>query len=224
LWWFDAMGLFDATTDEVFDPGISRDQPSLQLVGRPDHASLDLAILRQRGVRVVGRALAIDGTRVSIDADDLVATTVAADAKLATLLGRIDRFAVEQGLLRDAEPSARFVPVWPVFDPSPSALDLRSEGIRTVIWATGFRRRYPWLEVPVCDSKGEIRHQGGVTPAGGLYVLGLQFQRRRKSAFIDGVGDDARELAAHVAGWLAGRRASARSGSGWDQRWMPCPA
>ena len=67
-----------------------------------------------------------------------------------------------------------------------------------MVWATGFRRHYPWLELPVLDARGEIRHEGGVTPAPGLYVLGLNFLRRRKSSFIDGVGDDAAELADHI--------------------------
>jgi putative flavoprotein involved in K+ transport len=77
-------------------------------------------------------------------------------------------------------------------------LSLESAGIRTVVWATGFRRSYPWLEIPVLDERGEIRHRGGITEWPGLYVLGLQFLRRRKSTFIDGVGKDAFELAEHL--------------------------
>jgi putative flavoprotein involved in K+ transport len=77
-----------------------------------------------------------------------------------------------------------------------------------VLWATGFKRRYSWLHVPVLDKCGEIRHSAGVTPERGLYVLGLHFMRRRNSAFIDGVGDDARLLAEHVMGYLAGRPAA----------------
>src|SRR5262245_15707767 len=87
LWWLDRMGVFDETADQVYDLNISRDQPSLQLVGRPDHATLDLAGLAGRGVRVVGRLKdVVDG--VAHFADDLVATTAAADIKLASLLAR----------------------------------------------------------------------------------------------------------------------------------------
>jgi len=60
-----------------------------------------------------------------------------------------------------------------------------------VIWATGYRRAYPWLCVPVLDAHGEITHKGGVTPEVGRFVLGHNFQRRRNSSFIDGVGEDA---------------------------------
>jgi putative flavoprotein involved in K+ transport len=81
---------------------------------------------------------------------------------------------------------------------SPTALDLRAEGIRTVLWATGYARNYSWLKVPVLDETGEVLHDGGVTPSPGLYVLGLNFLRRRRSHFIDGVGLDAEDLARHI--------------------------
>ena len=198
LWWLDAMGVFDETGEDVFDLEISRRQPSLQLVGRPDRATLDLPLLERRGVRLVGRLVGVSGAVLSL-ADDLVAHTAAADARLARLLQRIDGYAAASGLDREAGPAPAFEPfVWPA--PAPTTIDLRAEGIRSVVWATGFRRQYPWLKLPVLDARGELRHAGGVTPAPGLYVLGLNFQKRRKSTFIDGVGDDARALADHITG------------------------
>jgi len=197
LWWLDAMGILDDTEEDVYDIDVSREQPSFQLVGRPDHATLDLPRLQERGVRLVGRAAGVEGGAVFFD-DDLVARTAAADVKLASLQARIDAFVTAagwEGRVGEAEP---FVPfLWPA--PAPEAIDLRAEGIRTVLWATGFRRSYPWLSVPVLDERGEIRHRGGITPEPGLYVIGLPFLRRRKSAFIDGVGDDAAALAEHIA-------------------------
>ncbi len=202
LWWFDVMGIFDATARDVFDIEVSKNQPSLQLVGRPDHASLDLGVLASRGVTVVGRVAGIDEGRLVLD-DDLVATTAAADAKLALLMQRIEQFVAAHDLSAGVDPAEPFEPLWPGFTQAPTTMDLRAQGIASVVWATGFRRTYPWLKVPVLDAHGEIRHEGGVTPVPGLYALGLSFQRRRKSAFIDGVGDDARELAEHLAGHLA---------------------
>ena len=207
LWWLDAMGVFDETGAEVYDLELSRRQPSLQLVGRPDRATLDLPTLERRGVRLVGRALVAEGSIVRFD-DDLVAHTAAADARLARVLARVDAFAAASGLDAEVGPPEPFEPfLWP--KEAPDTIDLDAEGIRTVVWATGFRRQYPWLEVPVLDSRGEIRHDGGVTPAPGLYALGLNFLRRRKSSFIDGVGDDAAVLADHIAARARGGRAVA---------------
>jgi putative flavoprotein involved in K+ transport len=204
LWWLDAMGVLDESTEEVFDLAVSRSQPSLQLVGRPDRATLDLPVLQERGVRLAGRVAGAEGGRVFL-ADDLVAHTVAADARLARLLQRIDVFAARTGLDAEVGRPEPFRPfLWPAA--APSAIDLAAEGIRTVVWATGFRRAYPWLHVPVLDAHGEIRHEGGVTSSPGLYVLGLYFLRRRKSSFIDGVGRDAMDLTAHLATGL--RRAA----------------
>jgi putative flavoprotein involved in K+ transport len=204
FWWLDAMGVFDETEDDVFDLDLARSQPSLQLVGRPDRATLDLPVLERRGVRLAGRLAAIEGARVRF-ADDLVAHTAAADARLARLVQRIDIFAARSGLDVEVGPREPFTPfLWPA--PAPTTLDLRQAGIRSIVWATGYRRAYPWLRVPVLDERGEIRHAGGVTAAPGLYVLGLYFLRRRNSSFIDGVGQDAMELAAHLAGYL--RRAA----------------
>lgn len=197
--WLDAMGVLSESSAHVFNLEISRSQPSLQLAGRDDRASLDLGTLASRGVTVTGRLRGVDGYRIHLE-DDLIKTTVASDVKLALLLHRIDRFIEQSGLDAPAEPP--IAPLWPDFRDAATSIDLRSAGIGTVIWATGYRRSYPWLKVPVLDDRGEIRHNGGITAEPGLYVLGLHFLRRRNSSFIDGVGADAQAIAQHIAGHL----------------------
>ena len=83
-------------------------------------------------------------------------------------------------------------------------LDLRSGEIRTILWATGFRPDYRWLDVPVLDAKGQLRHDGGVVDSPGLYALGLPVLRRRRSTFLCGIEDDAREVIGELGGYLAG--------------------
>jgi putative flavoprotein involved in K+ transport len=174
-------------------------------VGSDDHRTLDLGVLRGLGVRLAGRLLGVEGHRALL-ADDLATTIAAADVRLARLLRRIDAHAE----LRRPRGLTGPEPVPPIHVPaSPKAIDLRAEGIRTVVWATGYRREYPWLRVPVLDRRGEIVHDGGITPVPGVYVLGLQFLRRRKSSFLDGVGDDARVLAGHLHAHLLQRRTRA---------------
>lgn len=204
FWWMDRMGLLRESAADVADIEASRHQPSLQLVGRPDHSTLGLLDLAGRGVRLTGRLSDIQGNRVTFGGD-LVATVAAADLKLAGLLQRIDRF-IERGACveiarSDVPPPPPFVPVWPVIAAAESTgeINLKQEQIRSVVWATGLVPDYPWLHVPVLDGLGRIRHVGGVTPSPGLFVLGLTFLRRRNSALIDGVGADAQELAPLVA-------------------------
>jgi putative flavoprotein involved in K+ transport len=199
LWWLDRLGSLKQSTAAVHNIEVSRRQPSLQLVGKAELSSLDLGVLHDAGVRLVGRVLDADNTRVSLG-DELIATTSAADIKMAEILARIDRFIASSDI--PAPPPPPFRPTWPLASEAPDSVDLAADGIRTVIWATGCRRAYPWLKVPVLDSRGEVEHDGGATPVPGLYILGMYFQRHRDSSLIDGVGADACAIAKQIAASL----------------------
>jgi len=209
MWWLDRAGILDETEASVFDADMSRHGPSFQLVGRPDHATLNLETLRRAGVLIVGRLKGIDGPWLQFD-DDLVKTTAAADVKMASLLSRLDHAVESAGFDGSLEPAEPVEPLWPAFVSAPTTLNLRALGIETVVWATGYRRSYAWLQIPVLDGCGELIHHGGVTPQPGVYALGLPLQGTRKSTFIDGVGADARVLASHIAARLWQRTAPLR--------------
>jgi len=69
-----------------------------------------------------------------------------------------------------------------------------------IVWCTGFRPNYEWIDVPILGEHGYPRHERGVaTDAPGLYFVGLRFQQRMASSLIGGVGDDAAFIAAHIA-------------------------
>ncbi len=120
------------------------------------------------------------------------------------VLGRIDEHVRAVG---DPAPEQAIEPIR--LTPPPTTLDLRAARVTSVIWATGYRRAYPWLLAPVVDERGEIVQRHGATPVPGLYTLGLKFQRRRASHFIGGVGEDAELLARRiVAGDEVGRIAA----------------
>jgi len=164
---------------------------------------LDLNALQGIGVRLVGRLAGISETRLQFSGS-LANQCALSDLKMGRLLDTLDAWATEHGLDGAVEPPHRFAPTEIEASP-PLTLDLARGGIRTILFATGYRPDWSWLEVPVLDRKGQIRHDGGVVPSPGLYVMGLQFLRRRKSALIDGAGDDARDLADHLAAYLHGR-------------------
>jgi putative flavoprotein involved in K+ transport len=202
FWWLERIGNFDRTIDEMPDAAAARREPSVQLVGRADHRTIDLGTLQAAGVRLAGRLVDVDGSSASF-AGDLEETTAAADRRMRRVLREIDLHAAATGLESEVLDPAPPPPVVPA--PSPPRLDLRAEGITNVVWATGHRRSYPWLKVPVVGTDGEIRQRRGVTPAPGLYVLGQRFQHFRNSNFIDGVGRDAAYVADHVAAHLSAR-------------------
>lgn len=199
-WWMDATGVLDERYDRVDDIHRARGVPSLQLVGSNERRTLDLNTLSDAGVEIVGPMVGITNGR-ALFSGSLRNQCALADLKMDRLLDTIDTWINAKGDAGEVPPARRFTPTR-VSD-SPSLMrNLERDGIRTVVWATGFRPDYSWLQVPVLDRKGRVRHDGGVTGAPGLYVMGLQFLRRRKSALIDGAGDDARDLSAHLAAWL----------------------
>jgi putative flavoprotein involved in K+ transport len=201
LWWMDASGLWDQRYTEVDDLMRVRRLPSPQLVGTPGRVTLDLNALSSAGVQLVGRLAAVrDGH--ALFSGGLRNQFALADLKMNRLLGTFDEWARTHARESDVGPAERFEPTRiPVS--SPLKLDLRKGSIRALVWATGFRPDYSWLQVPVIDDKGHLRHDGGVVEVPGLYALGLPFLRRRKSTFISGAEDDARELVDHLVGYLA---------------------
>jgi putative flavoprotein involved in K+ transport len=202
-WWMDVTGVHDQRYTEVEDIERARRVPSLQLIGSAERRTLDLNALSDAGVRLVGRLAGIADGRLQFSGS-LANQCALSDLKLGRLLDAIDQWATENGLDSEVEPPYRLLPTR--VDPSPVlTLDLARSGIKTIIWSSGFRPDHSWLEVPVFDRKGRLRHEGGIVPSPGMYVLGLQFLRRRKSALIDGAGDDARDLSAHLADYLHGR-------------------
>ena len=201
FWWMDRAGVLDERHDEVDDITRARHVPSPQLIGTPERASLDLNALRDRGVRIAGRlARVADGAGQF--AGSLANVCALADLKMQRLLDRFDEWAQTSGVDAEVAPPHRPAPT--KVDASPVLdLDLASGEIRTIVWATGYRASYSWLDIPVLDRRGRIRHDGGiVTDAPGLYVLGLPFLRRRASTFIHGADGDTRALGEHLHAFL----------------------
>lgn len=201
-WWMDAAGILDERYEQVADIDRARRVPSLQLIGADDSRMLDLNAMAAMGVRITGPLASIDAGRAQFSGS-LGNQCALSDLKMNRLLDGIDKWAAASGLDSEVAPSRRFEPTRVEAKPMLS-MNLNQGSLRTIVWATGFRPDISWLHVPVFDRKGRIRHDGGVV-GGGLYLMGLQFQRRRKSALIDGAGDDARELSAHIDKYLARR-------------------
>ena len=200
--WLDAVGVLDERHDEVDDIVRARRVPSPQLVGSPERATLDLNALTDRGVEIVGRLVGVADGKAQFSGS-LRNHCAMADLKLGRLLDRIDDWAELNGMGGEVSAPERFAPTR-VAESPPLSIDLTNGRIGAVIWATGYRPDYGWLQVPVLDRKGRLRHDGGIVDSPGLYALGLNFMRRRKSSFIHGIEDDVRELGAHLTRYLRG--------------------
>lgn len=200
LWWMDASGVWDQRYDEIDDLARARRLPSPQLAGTPERSTLDLNALTALGIELVGRlAMVRDGR--ALFSGGLRNVFALADLKMNRLLDSYDEWALTSGRDDEFDAPERFAPT---VAPEQARLqvDLRGGEIAAIVWATGFRPDYGWLDVPVVDAKGQLAQAGGVVESPGLYALGLPMLRRRKSTFIHGIEDDAREVTGHLTGYL----------------------
>jgi putative flavoprotein involved in K+ transport len=195
--WLQAVGQLDVHADDVPDLAAARRAPSFPVSGRAGGESLGLDRLAGLGVQVTGRLTGFTPGH-ALFADDLEPQVHDADRRMRRALARIDDHIERSGAA--APPAAPLPP--PALGRGPQRLEV-GRTLRTVLWATGYRRAYPWLDVDVLDAAGELVHREGRTAAPGLFALGLRFQRTRKSHFLGGVGDDAAHLAAAILGGAA---------------------
>ncbi|MEM8633710.1 MAG: NAD(P)-binding domain-containing protein [Pseudomonadota bacterium] len=202
----DVAGIFDHTVDDVDDLNRVRRLPSMQLIGSPTHETIGLNTLQAQGVEIVGRSMAAHDNTIQLSGS-LANVCQLADLKMNRLLRTLDAW-IEQTDTPGTDMSAYTPPPTNVPESPCLSLDLKERGIKTIIWATGFRPDYSWLNVPVINGRGRLRHTGGIVEAPGLYAMGLPFMRKRKSNFIDGAADDARALSSHLNTFLSGASAA----------------
>ena len=208
FWWMERCGLLNKSYREVDDLTRARRLPSPQLVGSDDHSDLNLNTLKNNGAQLVGRLAGINNGEGQFSGS-LNNVCKLADLKMNRLLDTIDDWACASGIEADVPEPQRFAAT-DVAHPAALTIDFRRGNINNVIWATGYRPDYSWLHVPVLDRKGQLRHEGGVVHAPGLYAMGLPYMRRHKSSFIHGAADDARDITTHLAAYLSHR----------DQPWL----
>jgi putative flavoprotein involved in K+ transport len=198
--WLYDIGQLDVHVDEVSDAAAARRTPSFPVSGAHGGESLGLDRLARMGAVIAGRLECFDGRR-AVFGSQLHHELRDADRRLRRTLAQIEAH-VERGEI-SGQPAELLERV--TLPSGPTSVELGGR-IRTVLFATGYGRAYPWLDVPVLDATGEIVHHEGITAAPGLYALGLRFQRTRRSHFIGGVGADA----AFIADAILDRSGSAR--------------
>jgi putative flavoprotein involved in K+ transport len=201
--WMSLTGMLDATPDRLPDPRLRlAKQPVVSGVGRRGHA-VSLQWLAARGVRLLGRLVAVEGDRLRF-APDLPDSIRFGDRSSAEIRGAIDKAITERGI---GAPAGELEPAdLPEPDPdrfaAAGSLDLSRAGIGTVIWATGFGPDLSWVDLPIAGPFGMPAHEGGRSPVAGVWFMGIPWMRTRKSALILGADDDARVVADDLVAWL----------------------
>ena len=203
FWWMERIGVLDQTREERPE---ARERPNPLVTGVGGGHDIDLRDYAAAGVTLLGRVRDVAGSRLRL-ADDLAALLAAGDESVGAFTRTVDAYIVRSGLVALVEAPDPVAPR-PALPPPVRELHLDRAGITSVVWATGFRRDFGWIDAPVLDGDGEPVHRRGVSDCAGLYFLGLPWLHKLKSSVLCGVGDDA----AHLADCIT-ERLGARAGS-----------
>lgn len=198
MWWGVQIGMTDQTVDDL-DSREERFAPNPQISGKDGGQEINLHEFARDGIRLAGYLEDIDGRRAGF-AQNLHENLAAADQMAAQFRKGVDKYIRETGM--DLPEETVNEPQDGFQQEEIPELDLRKVGITTVLWATGYRWDYSWIDLPVFDEYGYPVQKRGVTGYPGLYFLGLHWLHKLKSGLFLGVGEDAE----HVAGHLANRR------------------
>ena len=202
--WAVELGLYDQATEAVTDPAEFR-EPHPMLSGARGGHTLALQQLARDGVRLLGRLAGAEDTKLTFAAD-LPENMNYADRRAAGFRRTVDSYVTSAGIVaapRDTDPAERTVPAAPR---APLALDIRAEGITSVVWCTGFGPDTAWVDVPVLRGDGFPAHHRGVTASAGLYVAGYPWLSTRGSGILYGVAADSARIAQHIAATVKGNK------------------
>jgi putative flavoprotein involved in K+ transport len=184
------VGVQVPTVDTLPDPRM-RLAANGHLSGHRGGHDTNLREMAANGMTLLGRIDGVDGERLRL-AGDLPANLAWADSFFDERVRPIfDQFIERAGIDAPADDRQPFAFEPPVL----SELDLEEAGIGAVLWTTGYRRDYHWIDLPILDEMGVPRQRRGVTDVPGLYFLGLLWQYTQASATLGGPAMDGQHLA-----------------------------
>src|SRR5262245_10623478 len=194
-WWFEVLGIWHQPL--VLQPEVR----NLRFVvtGAGGGHDIDLRRFAVDGMTLLGRLLGYANEKLLIAAD-LESTLAQGDAWFASLKKRMDDYAEKSGMtLPEENRIEELAPELPLWSHPITELDLRSTGITSVVWCSGYRYDFTWVKLPILNETGEPLHRRGVAQCPGLYFLGLRRTHAVSSALLAGVGNDAAFIADHIA-------------------------
>ena len=204
--WLEEMGHYDMPIAEHPSSEKVRQNENHYLTGRDGGREIDLRKFAAEGMKLYGMLDRIEGQTVRFK-PDLTHHLDNADATYNRIRATIDGYIERAGIDAPEEPAYR--PCWaPASDPL--ELDLAAENVGAVIWCTGFRMDFAFIDVPVFDGRGYPGHERGVSAHEGLYFIGLPWLHTWGSGRFAGVARDAGHIVEHIAARMtAGQRLTA---------------
>jgi putative flavoprotein involved in K+ transport len=187
--WATELGLLDEPVEKLPSPA-ARLACNPTASGNDGGHDLTPRTLESQGATLLGRIEAVEHERLVI-APGLNETLAFGDEFHAQLVARIDELA--------GGPDHDVAPHEASTVDEPRELDLAAAGIGSVIWATGYRPDLSWIDVPLADELGWPRQTDGLTEFAGLAFVGVHWLRKRKSALLLGVGEDAELVVSALA-------------------------
>lgn len=194
VWWLGVLGMWDM---KVPSPDV--EHVTIAVSGAHGGHTVDFRNLAASGMTLVGRTESYSDGSLTF-APDLRKNIEGGDANYLAMLDAADAYVVEHGLDLPEEPKAREIGPLPDCATNPLlSLNLAEAGIKTIIWATGYKFDFGWIDLDIFDSRGAPRHDRGVSIEPGLYFIGLAWLSRRASPFIWGCWHDADHLGTYIA-------------------------
>lgn len=215
VWWLGVLGKWDEIKKKMGGKHVA-----FAVSGYDGGKTIDFRRFANQGMTLVGKTLSYDGGTVYFS-DDLAANLAEGDKAYLEMLREADEYVIRNGVDLPEEPEA-----WAIQPDAPCvvhplrSLDLAAAGVTSIVWATGFKFDFSWLDVDVFDSDGMPVHKRGITEERGIYFLGLPELTNRASSFIYGCWYDAKYIATHIgvqrnySAYTRSERQSVRSGRG----------
>lgn len=201
--WLHDLGFYQFTVDKHPLGDEARHKTNHYMSGRDGGHEIDLRRFALQGVKLYGSLADLDGTRASFE-PDLARNLDEADEVYCSIRRDIDNYIAKAGIEAPVEPP--FQKAWEP-DHEPSMLDLRAAGITSIVWASGFKANYSWIDLPTFDGRGHPRFTRGVSPVPGLYFLGLPWLHTWGSGRFLSMAADA----SHLVNVIVDRQAAAQA-------------
>lgn len=196
--WLAEMGLYYLPVEQYPGGRTARDKSNHYVTGREGGRDIDLRRFASEGMRLYGVLTGGKDDVLSFE-PTLTHSLNHADSVYNSICSDIDTYIEREGL-EVSEPPSRYEPVWtPAEDPT--TLNLAEAGIRSIVWAIGYRPDYRWIEIGVFDGAGRPAHYRGITSVPGLSFIGLPWMHTWGSGRFLGLDRDA----AHVARTILNR-------------------